>query len=86
MTPAWKDRPYPVAQRTSKGLKIQAPHSGEGLVMHIHLSPVGAHAISLHSGPEGYTGGVDASRMVQRAAERRLASDARPTPFPARRF
>jgi len=36
MTPAWKDRPYPVAQRTQKGLKIHAPHSGEGLVMNMH--------------------------------------------------
>jgi hypothetical protein len=64
VTPAWKDRPYPVAQRTSKGLKINAPHSGEGLVMHIHLSDVGPHAISFHSGPDGYMGGVDSSRMV----------------------
>ena len=84
MTPAWKDRPYPVAQRTSsKGLKIHAPHSGEGLVMNIHLSDVGPHAISFHSGPDGYSGGGDSSRMVQGAAERRLASAARPTPFPA---
>jgi len=83
VTPAWKDRPYPVAQRTSKGLKINAPHSGEGLVMHIHLSDVEPHAISFHSGPDGYMGGVDSSRMVQRAAERRLASAARPTPFQA---
>ena len=74
MTPAWKDHPYPVAQRTQKGLKIHAPHSGEGLVMNIHLSDVGPHAISFHSGPDGYSGGVDSSRMVQRQASHALQS------------
>ena len=78
ITPAWKDRPTPMAQRTQKGLKIHAPHSGEGLVMNIHLSPVGAHAISFHSGPEGYSGAVNVARMAARG----LASAARPQPFP----
>ena len=57
-----------MAQRTPKGLKINAPHSGEGLLMNIHLSPVGPHALSLTHG-----GGVNVERM----AERNLQSDAR---------
>jgi len=77
MTPAWRDRPYPVAQRTPKGLKIHAPHSGEGLVMNIHLSDV--HAISLHSGPDGYSGRVNVERMAARG----LQSDAHPQMFHA---
>jgi hypothetical protein len=81
VTQAWRDRAFAV--QSAKGIKIHAPHSGEGLVMNIHLSPVGAHAISLHSGPDGYSGAVDSSRMVQRSAERRLTQAARPTPFPA---
>jgi hypothetical protein len=73
MTPAWKNRPYPVAQRTQKGLRINAPHSGEGLVMNIHLSDVGPHALSLT-----HSGGVNVERM----ADRNLQADARPTnPF-----
>jgi hypothetical protein len=84
VTPAGNVRPYAVAHSTPKGLKIHAPHSGEGLVMHIHLSDQGPHAISFAHG-DGYTGGVDSSRMVERAAERRLAQAARPTPFPVPR-
>jgi len=68
MTPAWKDCPYPVTQRTPKGLKIHAPHSGEGLVMNIHLSDVGPNALSLR-----HSGGVNVERMAQR----NLQSDAR---------
>jgi hypothetical protein len=84
MTPAWRDRPF-AAHKNGSGLKIHAPHSGEGLVMNIHLSNVGPHAISFHSGPDGYNGGVDSSRMVQRQASHALQSDARPTPFPVMR-
>jgi hypothetical protein len=70
---AWKDRPYPVAQRTANGLKINAPHSGEGLILDIHLSDVGPHALSLT-----HSGGVNVERM----ADRSLQADARPTnPF-----
>jgi hypothetical protein len=79
LTAPWRER-FNVEHK-SNGLKIHAPHSGEGLVMNIHLSPVGQHAISFHSVGD-YSGAVDQARMVQRAAERRLASAARPTPFP----
>src|SRR5262249_1050507 len=62
ITPAWTDRPYHVKQRMahSNSPRIHAEHSGEGLVLNIHLSDVGPHAITL-----GHSGGVDASRMVQ---------------------
>jgi hypothetical protein len=71
MTPVWKDRPFAVSQNTKvgNGLKIHAPHSGSGLVMNIHLSDVGPHAISFHSGPEGYSGGVNLERMASHAMQ-----------------
>src|SRR5690349_3580109 len=47
--------------QAGNGLRIHAPHSGSGLVLNIHLGPVGANALSLT-----HSGGVDASRMVQR--------------------
>jgi hypothetical protein len=78
-SPAWKDRPFAVSRRTrnGQGLRIHAPHSGQGLVMNIHLSDVGPHAISL-----GHSGGVDASRMVERMAAHRLAAErSMTTPF-----
>jgi hypothetical protein len=56
---------------------INAPHPGHGLVLNIHLSNVGAHALSL-----SHSGGVDASRMVERMAPRRLAAErSMTTPF-----
>jgi hypothetical protein len=78
MTPAWKDRPFAVSQNTKAGhgLKIHAPHSGEGLVMNIHLGPVGPHAISL-----SHSGAVNVMN-VERAASRALQGDAPPSPFP----
>jgi hypothetical protein len=57
--------------RTS-GLRINAAHSGEGLVMNIHLGPVGQHAISFHSGGD-YSGAVDQSRVAERMAAHRIA-------------
>jgi hypothetical protein len=84
VTPAWKDRPYAVPHKDGSGLKIHAPTSGSGLVMHIHLSDVGPHAISFGHG-DAYSGGVDSSRMVERQAMHRLTSEARPTPFPVQR-
>jgi len=61
----------------SNSPKIHVEHPGGGLVMSIHLSDVGPHAISL-----GNSGGVDASRMVQRQASHALQSHGHPTPFP----
>ena len=80
ITPAWTDRPYHVKQRMahSNSPRIHAEHSGEGLVLNIHLSDVGPHAITL-----GHSGGVDASRMVQRQASHALQSYGHPTPFHA---
>jgi hypothetical protein len=78
VTPTWKDRPPAVAQRTTQGLKIHAPHSGEGLVMNIHLSPVGEHAISFHSGPDGYSGGVDSMQMPYDAGPQQPIQAVRP--------
>jgi hypothetical protein len=66
ITPAWTDRPYHVKQRLARGSgapRIHVDHPGSGLVMSIHLSDVGPHAITL-----GDHGGVDSSRMVQRQA------------------
>jgi hypothetical protein len=74
ITPAWKDRPFAVS--TPRGLKINALHPGHGLVMNIHLSDVGPHAISLsHSGA--------VVSPVECMAARALQSDARPAPFHA---
>jgi len=61
VTAAWTGR-----QRNPKGMHIKAPHSGEGLVLNVHLSNVGPHAVSLT-----HSGGV-------KMAERNLQSDARP--------
>ena len=58
--------------RIGKGMHIAAPHSGEGLVMNIHLSNVGPHALSLT-----HSGGVN----VERAASRALQSYGHPQPF-----
>jgi hypothetical protein len=82
ITPAWQDRPPHITQRLKVGSgspRIHVPHEG-GLVLNIHLGRVGEHAISF--GHENYSGGVDASRMVQRQASHALHADARPTPFP----
>jgi hypothetical protein len=79
MTPAWKDRPFAVSQNTrvGHGLRINAPHPGHRLVLNIHLSNVGPHALSL-----SHSGGVDASRMVERMAAHRLAAErSMTTPF-----
>ena len=73
-------RPYHVKQRMahSNSPKIHVEHPGGGLVMNIHLSDVGPHAITL-----GHSGGVDASRMVQRQASHALQSYGHPQPFHA---
>jgi hypothetical protein len=79
MTPAWKDRPFAVSHNTrvGHGLRINAPHPGHRLVLNIHLSNVGPHALSL-----SHSGGVDASRMVERMAAHRLAAErSMTTPF-----
>jgi hypothetical protein len=47
--------------------------------MNIHLSPVGAHAISFRSGTDGYSGRVNVERMAARG----LQSDAHPQMFHA---
>jgi len=65
----WTDRPPHIKQRLARGSgapKIHVPHDG-GLVLSIHLSDVGPHAITL-----GHSGGVDTSRMVQRQASHAL--------------
>jgi hypothetical protein len=75
VTAAWENRPVGIKQRNSvgKGLHVGAPHSGEGLVLNVYLSPVGPNAISLtHTG----SGGVNVARM----ADRSLQGDARPMP------
>jgi hypothetical protein len=75
VTAAWETKPYAVQQRTrvGNGMHIAAPHSGEGLVLNVHLSPVGPHALSLTN-----SGGVNVETMAQRG----LQADARPTnPF-----
>src|SRR5262249_26789532 len=48
--PAWTDRPQHIKQRLAQGSgapRIHAQHSGEGLVLNIHLSDVGPDALSL---------------------------------------
>jgi len=49
---------------------------GSGLVLNIHLSDVGPHAISL-----SHSGGVDASNIVRRQASHALQSYGHPQPF-----
>jgi hypothetical protein len=66
ITSAWESK----SPRVGK-LHVGAPHSGEGLVLNVHLSPVGPHALSLTN-----SGGVNVERMAQR----NLQSDA---PMPA---
>jgi len=58
-----------MAQRLARGSgpRIHVDHPGGGLVMSIHLSDVGPHAITL-----GHSGGVNVARM----AEHKLRSDA----------
>jgi hypothetical protein len=68
VTAAWETK-----QRIGKGMHIAAPHSGEGLVLNVHLGNVAPHALSLTD-----SGGVNVARMAGRASQ----SDARPTnPF-----
>jgi hypothetical protein len=57
---AWQDKPQHIKQRLARGggPRIHVPHEG-GLVLNIHLSNVGPHAITL-----GDHGGVDSSRMT----------------------
>ena len=67
---AWQNRPPHIKRRLARGSgapKIHVEHPGGGLVMSIHLSDVGPHAISL-----GHSGGVNVARM----AEHKLRSDA----------
>ena len=78
---AWTDRPPAVKQRLRVGSgapRIHVEHPGGGLVLNVHLGPVGETAISLED-----SGGVDSSRMVQRQASHALQSYGHPTPFHA---
>jgi hypothetical protein len=78
VTPAWQDLPAHVTQRLKVGSgapRIHVEHSGEGLVLNLHLSPVGDHALNL-----SHTGGVNAD-WVRNAASHALHADARPVPF-----
>ena len=63
---AWQDRPPVIKQRLARGSgapKIHVEHPGGGLVMSIHLSDVGPHAISL-----SHSGGVNVANVAARGA------------------
>ena len=77
MTQPWRDRPPHIKQRLARGSgapRIHVEHPGGGLVMSIHFSGVGPHAISL----------AIAAALTHRAwcNVRRPMLCGHPTPFP----